>query len=87
MLMSCSYTIMASPVGELTLIASDAGLAAILWEADDPGRARLTPRRRDDQHPLLCRAEQQLSEYFAGQRRVFDLPLDFHGTPFQPGSL
>lgn len=81
--MNFSERIMASPVGELTLIASNTGLAAILWENDTRGRARLTPRRRDDQHPLLRRTEQQLSEYFAGQRHVFDLPLDFHGTPFQ----
>lgn len=83
--MSYSEKIMASPVGELTLIASDTGLAAILWETDSPERVQLTPRRRDDQHPLLCRTEQQLSEYFAGQRRVFEVPLDFHGTPFQQG--
>lgn len=81
--MSYSDKIMASPVGELTLIASDAGLAAILWENDEPGRAGLTPRHRDGQHPLLCRTEQQLNEYFAGQRREFDVPLACHGTSFQ----
>lgn len=81
--MSYSDRIMVSPVGELTLIASDAGLAAILWENDDPGRVGLTPCHRDDQHPLLCRVEQQLREYFDGQRRLFEVPLDFHGTPFQ----
>jgi len=31
----------ASPVGQLSLIASDAGLAAILWENDKPGRVPL----------------------------------------------
>jgi methylated-DNA-[protein]-cysteine S-methyltransferase len=29
------------------------------------------------------RAEAQLAEYFAGRRRVFDLPLALRGTPFQ----
>ena len=28
-------------------------------------------------------AKRQLSEYFAGERRAFDLPLDFGGTEFQ----
>lgn len=28
-------------------------------------------------------AEQQLAEYFSGQRKVFDLPLEFTGTDFQ----
>lgn len=33
--------------------------------------------------PLLRRAERELQEYFAGQRRQFDLPLAPQGTPFQ----
>jgi methylated-DNA-[protein]-cysteine S-methyltransferase len=31
----------------------------------------------------LHRCASQLDEYFSGQRRVFDLPLDLRGTPFQ----
>ena len=31
-----------SPVGALTLVASDRGLAAVLWENDDPARVPLT---------------------------------------------
>jgi methylated-DNA-[protein]-cysteine S-methyltransferase len=33
--------------------------------------------------PLLRAAAAQVSEYFAGRRRVFDLPLRPQGTPFQ----
>lgn len=32
---------------------------------------------------FLDKVERQLSEYFAGRRRVFDLPLDARGTAFQ----
>ena len=32
---------------------------------------------------LLEHLRTQLAEYFAGTRRVFDLPLDYAGTPFQ----
>jgi len=74
---------MASPVGELTLIASQQGLAAVLWENDDPARVRLEPRADDPHHSILAKADRQLGEYFAGRRRAFDLPLDFHGTDFQ----
>ncbi|HSK69946.1 MAG TPA: MGMT family protein, partial [Candidatus Limnocylindria bacterium] len=35
-----------------------------------------------DETPLLARLEAQLSEYFAGERTEFDLPLDPKGTPF-----
>lgn len=33
--------------------------------------------------PLLREAFSQLSEYFEGKRREFDLPLNLKGTPFQ----
>jgi len=33
--------------------------------------------------PLIKRAAKQLDEYFCGRRKLFDLPLSFHGTDFQ----
>lgn len=33
--------------------------------------------------PMLDKAQKQIEEYFAGKRRVFDLPLEFEGTDFQ----
>ena len=70
-----------SPVGTLTIAASDAGLHAIEF----PGDSYLLPRRdwREGDHPLLRRAQAQLDAYFAGTRRDFDLPLAPRGTPFQ----
>ncbi|RYZ51774.1 MAG: methylated-DNA--[protein]-cysteine S-methyltransferase [Proteobacteria bacterium] len=74
---------MQSPVGELTLIASDIGLAAILWENDDPMRVRLSPLAKAESNPHLDAAIKQLEEYFTGKRKSFDLKLDFKGTDFQ----
>jgi len=74
---------MASPVGRLTLVASDSGLAAVLWENDAPKRVPLTIAGEDASHPVLRETERQLKEYFAGTRTTFDLPLDFQGTDFQ----
>jgi methylated-DNA-[protein]-cysteine S-methyltransferase len=73
-----------SPVGLLTLVASEAGLRAILWPGDDPARAglagtTLVPGRSG----VLDEAALQLQEYFARVRTSFDLPLDLEGTPFQ----
>jgi len=81
--MAYAFKKVASPVGELTLIASGAGLAAILWQDDDPARVRVGPRVEASDHPVLEEAARQLGAYFAGERRSFDLPLDFHGTDFQ----
>jgi methylated-DNA-[protein]-cysteine S-methyltransferase len=77
------YKTMESPIGELTLVASDAGLAAILWENDNPHRVRLNIVAENDSHPVLVETERQLGEYFAGKRTRFALPLDFSGTEFQ----
>ena len=79
----CSYKTMESPVGTLTLVASDKGLVAILWENDDPKRIPVGPLERDDKHPVLIEAQRQLKDYFAGKIRKFSLKLDFKGTEFQ----
>lgn len=72
-----------SPVGLLTLVARGPKLAAILWEDDRPNRVRLGELEQRHDHPMLQRTAAQLQEYFAGQRQVFDLALDFAGTDFQ----
>ena len=72
-----------SPVGRLTLVASDRGLAAILWPDDDPRRVRLGPLAEDPDHPILAETERQLAAYFAGRLQSFSIPLDFQGTAFQ----
>jgi methylated-DNA-[protein]-cysteine S-methyltransferase len=73
-----------TPVGLLTLVASDRGLRAVLWPKLSPPRAGISPRpRRNPDHPILRRTAQQLDEYFAGSRTSFDVPLDLDGTRFQ----
>lgn len=81
--MTYAYTLYPSPVGTLKLVASDAGLAAILWENDREDRVKLGAMREQADHPVLAEATRQLGEYFAGTRTSFELPLDFHGTDFQ----
>jgi len=70
-------------VGTLTLVATDAGLAAILWQDDDPNRVRLGPMTEDKKHPILLQAEAQFGDYFAGKLKKFTVKLDFAGTAFQ----
>ena len=73
----------ASPVGALTLVATDKGLTAILWERDRPGRVRLGDLVEAPEHAVLVQAECELGEYFAGARTSFSVALDMVGTPFQ----
>jgi methylated-DNA-[protein]-cysteine S-methyltransferase len=72
-----------SPVGRLKLVATDEGLAGVLWENDRPRRVRLNIEAEDNGHPMLVEAERQLDEYFRGHRKQFALTLDFTGTAFQ----
>ncbi|MGE3624183.1 MAG: methylated-DNA--[protein]-cysteine S-methyltransferase [Bdellovibrionales bacterium] len=77
------YKTVKSPVGELKLIAGSKGLSAILWGNDDHERIRLGPCSENRNHPLLCTADKQLEDYFAGRLKKFSLRLDFAGTDFQ----
>lgn len=69
-----------TPIGVLTLVASDVGLSMILFESEDSADIDAALH---DSDPVLRAAATQLSEYFAGERREFDLPLDLEGTDFQ----
>ncbi|MEM9609627.1 MAG: methylated-DNA--[protein]-cysteine S-methyltransferase [Actinomycetota bacterium] len=71
-----------SPIGELTAVASDVGLRAVLWPEDED-RIRFDDELVEAEHPVLDATAVQLDEYFAGERTTFDLPLDLHGTDFQ----
>jgi len=76
-------TVVDSPVGALTIVASDDGLRAILWPDDDPSRVRLAETIEDPSRPVIAATVVQLVEYFDGERTEFDVPLDPVGTEFQ----
>lgn len=64
-----------SPVGLVEMGCSPAGVAALNFVE--------SPRHPAAMTPLLSAAQDQLATYFAGELRVFDLPLDLRGTDFQ----
>jgi methylated-DNA-[protein]-cysteine S-methyltransferase len=74
-----------SPVGELTLVASDAGLRAVLWAGAGAERVAVGAGDVDEAaaEAHLDTAAAQLGEYFAGERHDFDVPLDPIGSDFQ----
>jgi methylated-DNA-[protein]-cysteine S-methyltransferase len=82
---SLAWATLSSPVGPLAVACSTAGVARVSFRSS-PGRlpspggpapARDTPAVARD---LVAAARDQLAEYFAGQRRVFDVPVDWAGT-------
>lgn len=76
-----------SPVGELLLLATEAGLTGVRFDTSRRAAPDLARCRADDGRgragELLALTRRQLDEYFAGRRTTFDLPLDPGGTPFQ----
>jgi len=72
-----------SPVGALTLVATDRALVAVVWRTAGHGRVPFEKAEHEPDHPLLAATARQLAEYFQGQRRTFDLELEFRGTDFQ----
>lgn len=70
-----------TPVGPLTVTASEKAVTAIRFGTEVPeGSARCTAA---EAAPLLHKAAEEIGEYFAGSRREFTLPLAPEGSPFQ----
>lgn len=75
-----------SPVGNLTIITSTAGLHAILWDIDcKEGKYKNVTANliKSSADKTIVKTKSQLAEYFAGKRKSFDLPLVLNGTEFQ----
>ena len=87
--MTTTFTRFASPIGELVLTATDAGLTGIYFPTSRHGPP---PIERDDWveddgrapgSAVLARARRQLEQYFSGERTTFDVPLAALGTAFE----
>jgi methylated-DNA-[protein]-cysteine S-methyltransferase len=86
-LVDVRYDLVATPVGELFVAATDRGLCRISYtvEGQDEAVARIFGARV--LRSPLDRVRRELDEYFAGSRRIFDLPLDLRVPPFHEAVL
>jgi methylated-DNA-[protein]-cysteine S-methyltransferase len=75
------YTRMDSPIGELLLVGDGHALRGLHMQE---GRTAVSvdPEWRPADEPFAG-VRRQLREYFDGERREFDVPLEMTGTPFQ----
>jgi len=71
--------IIATPIGKIAIHAGDEAINAVLFIKQDAN----TPVSEISSHPLINLCAGQLKEYFAGERKNFDLPLQQKGSPFQ----
>ena len=91
------WTMIDSPAGPVRILANKGAVTAIEFTGQPPEDAsprssvRVAAERaagrpvgdRVDDDPLLLEAARQLTAYFNGDRKEFDLPLRPEGTPFQ----
>jgi len=80
-LLDVAYRTVDSPVGQLLLAATPRGLVRIAYDIEDHDRVLETLAGRLSSRVLraperLDTVARELDEYFGGQRRAFDLPLD-----------
>jgi methylated-DNA-[protein]-cysteine S-methyltransferase len=78
-----SFAYSESPIGRLLLTSDGEALTGLYMEVSGRPPPELEGWREDASAGPLAAAVGQLEEYFAGERRRFDLPLKFEGTDFQ----
>jgi methylated-DNA-[protein]-cysteine S-methyltransferase len=69
-----------SPIGDLELTSDGDAVTSLSIERDGHLPLEGLPERTND---VLDTAKRQLAEYFAGERRTFDVPVRLTGTSFQ----
>jgi methylated-DNA-[protein]-cysteine S-methyltransferase len=75
------YSYLDSPLGPILLRGDGQFVTGLFLPRHKRGPEPQSDWRRDDGALALIRA--QLTEYFAGERDAFDVPLRLSGTPFQ----
>ena len=66
-----------TPVGLIEISSTDDFISSILFFDEDPNSTT------EKIPQLILDAERQFQEYFSGERKIFDLPIQQTGTDFQ----
>jgi methylated-DNA-[protein]-cysteine S-methyltransferase len=86
-LVDVRYDVVASPVGDLFLAATDRGLCRISYRVEGQDEALARSFGVRVLRMPLDTVRRELDEYFEGRRREFDLPLDLRVAPFHEAVL
>ncbi|KJF79811.1 methylated-DNA--[protein]-cysteine S-methyltransferase [Photobacterium angustum] len=70
-----------SPLGQMTITANENALLSVWFESHTIPSLHHAIFKPD--HAILLQCEEQLAEYFSGNRKQFSVPLSFEGTQFQ----
>jgi methylated-DNA-[protein]-cysteine S-methyltransferase len=74
-----------SPLGYLHLLASDQALLSLAFDRNLPAilKRLAVGEMIEGDNPIIRQAKAELSEYFEGRRRFFEVALEPRGTEFQ----
>jgi methylated-DNA-[protein]-cysteine S-methyltransferase len=72
-----------SPLGKMLIVATDQGLSGLYFVDQKYYREVERDWLRGDHHKIVRQTARELTEYFAGARKEFDVLLAAEGTPFQ----
>ena len=85
-----AYQIIASPVGDLIIGASEAGCCLVEYTdrgSLDAVKKRIERRYKgvlvESENALLSFVRNELDQFFAGHLRIFTFPLDLKGSAFE----
>lgn len=74
----CYISYLQSPLGKIGITEEHNHITNVFFESDEPLKEKFSEKET----PLLELAKKQLSEYFSGTRKSFQLPLAPQGTDF-----
>lgn len=86
--------IIRTPLGNLSVISAGNMIVACEWEHSSSYRADVQKRvignasiftkvDEVEEIAVVSKLKKEIMEYFDGQRKTFDIPIYFKGTPFQ----
>lgn len=83
--MSIELSYFNSPIGTIEIKVSSQSVCSILFTNTDRKNIPIKENTslQQSEFPLTKTCHQQLSEYFNGERKAFELPLEQAGTAFQ----
>ena len=77
---SVAFFIYNSPIGAIRIIENGKAITSLKFVINNP---EPPPDAEEKETPLIKEAIKQLTEYFTGNRKVFDVPVETQGTEFQ----
>jgi len=83
--MDTRHAVIDSPLGELTIVADDDAMTGVYFRHHwrRPAEETFGPRVDAGSDAVLAEAEAQLTDYLAGDRDDFDLPVELRGDEAQ----